>query len=86
MLLPSAGSGVTDEIARALFVRLPASPPGRTATVTVAQVPTVHCGTEVKEQSSRALVPPVGVTEQLPPVVLPGASETETTPAPVGPD
>ena len=67
-LLARFGSAVALELTRAVLVRLPALPPGRTCTVTTGQfTPVVQTGRLARVQVSRRLVPPVLAVEQLSP-------------------
>ena len=85
-LFVRSGSATVDDTARAVFVRAPPAPPGRTSTVTTGQsAPGVQTGSVAMEQMRRRLVPPVEAVAQLRPLAAPGASATETSPAPAGP-
>src|SRR4051812_36944413 len=82
------GSKVTLETARAVFVRLPPSPPGLICTLIVGQsAPGVQIGSEATVQVSRPLLPVgpfVATRLQVNPVAALGVVTSDTRP-PAGP-
>ena len=86
VLFARLGSKVTLDLAVALLVRKPASPPGRTAIWIVGQlVPAVQTGNVAMEQLKRTVVPvapPIGACEQFMPEAAFGDQTPCTKPPP----
>ena len=87
VLFARLGSKVTLDLAVALLVRRPASPPGRTASWITGQLtPAVQTGSVAMEQLKRTVVPvapPSGVCEHVMPEAAFGDHTACTKPPPV---